>query len=119
MFLPFIIAVLSIVHFALPYTSVQEIFEDSAFLNRRALAKFRGPVLKEIWLDDLDGTNSYHPKDEEVCRQLFTEALDSPDIAWPPPEHIPQEMMSDYLMGGLSDNLERYFMVKLFEFPTC
>jgi hypothetical protein len=113
MFLPLIIAILSIVfHFALPYTSIQEIFEDPVFLNTGKLAKFRGPVLKEMWLDDqLDRTDSNHPNDEEVCRLLFTQSLDSPDIAWPPPEHMPKEMMSDYLMGGLSDHLELYFVV--------
>jgi hypothetical protein len=89
--------------------SMQEIFEDSLKMNMQELVPFRGPILKDTWLNE-----QHQSKYEEIntCKLLFMKGLETVSVTWPPPTSPPEDLVHDYTMGGKMEVVDRYFAEK-------
>jgi SAM-dependent methyltransferase len=100
----------------LPFTvsySLSEINEDAKTLPWDSLAKYRGPILQNIWMEQLltldqdqnhphDLSSRLQTQDRRICKRLFHKALEVNEIEWPPPKNPPSATLDAYTLGGKS-----------------
>jgi hypothetical protein len=108
-----VLLLLRAVQFSQSYT-MQEIFQDSLTMNMHELVPFRGPILKDIWLNEESRVHLDRHEEARVCQQLFTKGLETVNVQWPPPKKPPAELLKAYTMGGKADLIDWYWMVNIF-----
>jgi hypothetical protein len=106
-----LLLLLQAVQFGTSYT-MKEIFQDSLTMNMHELVPFRGPILKDIWLNEESKHHLDRHEEARVCQQLFTKGLETVNVQWPPPKNPPPDLLQAYTMGGKAELVDWYIMVQ-------
>jgi hypothetical protein len=92
--------------FSSSYT-IEEIRKDAKILPLNSLISYRGEILQNIWMKNVDKDKKKR-KEKNVCTKLFEKSLSHIEIEWPPPNKPPEEMIDAYTLGGISNITYRF-----------